>query len=178
MKKKSILCLLILGLLILVLVLAACGRISAPGDRVKTIPHGVEWGFTNCLVCHSGGDLALPAVFHPTNPTSEECQNPGCHSVATLTPTTTTPTTTTPTTTTPTTTTPTTTTPTTTTPTTTTPPTTTPGGPAISSHGIGPGYDGNCTICHGAGALYAFPEDHSGRTNDECFDCHELPEPE
>lgn len=180
MKKKSTLCLLILGLLILVLVLAACGRTSASGDRVKTIPHSVGWGFTNCLVCHSGGDLALPAAFHPTNPTNEECQNPGCHSVATstqtiitLAKTTTTPTTTPPATT-------------TATPTTTTePPTTT-----TPSGGAGPiSYDNHyiytdassCFVCHmGAAPVLANPEDHADYAIDSCLDadCHELSEPE
>jgi len=87
MRNKTLLSLLILGLLILVIGLAACGRTSVPGDRVNTVPHDVDWGFTNCLVCHTGGDIALPPIFHPTNPTNEDCLNPGCHSVEGATPT-------------------------------------------------------------------------------------------
>ncbi|MFH1662494.1 MAG: hypothetical protein ABH934_01025 [Chloroflexota bacterium] len=95
MKNKPVL-LLITGLLVIVLGLTACGRTSVPGDRVNTIPHDVGWGFTNCLVCHASGDIALPAIFHPTNPTNEDCLTPGCHVVATPTQTIITPATSTP----------------------------------------------------------------------------------
>jgi len=186
LKKKTTLCLLSSGLLIIVIVLAACGRTSASGDRIKTIPHSVGWGFTNCLVCHSG-NLAPPVIFHPTNPTNEECQNPGCHSVATPTQTritlakTTKPpaTTTTPpvTTTTPpgTTTAP----PTTTTepPTTTTPAGETPQPPA-ENHSLYKDAS-SCFICHtGAAPVLAVPESHTDYENDSCLDtdCHVLPE--
>ncbi len=185
MRNKTLLSSLILGLLILVLGLAACGRTSVPGDRVKTIPHDVDWGFTNCLVCHTGGDIAQPAIFHPTNPTNEECLNPGCHWVEGTTPTITTTTPTQTTTTTPTQTT-TTTPPTTTTeppPTTTTepPPTTTVGPPPIISIEFHPGVEdvSLCFICHaGPEGQVAdpYPEDHIGRANDSCLDdgCHEF----
>ena len=172
MRNKTLLSSLILGLLILVLGLAACGRTSVPGDRVKTIPHDVDWGFTNCLVCHTGGDIAQPAAFHPTNPTNEECLNLGCHWVEGTTPTITTTTPTQTTTTTPTQTT-----------TTTTTTTTTVGPPPIISIEFHPGVEdvSICFICHaGPEGQVAdpYPEDHAadGRANDSCLDdgCHEF----
>lgn len=168
MRNKTLLSSLILGLLILVLGLAACGRTSVPGDRVKTIPHDVDWGFTNCLVCHTGGDIAQPAIFHPTNPTNEECLNPGCHWVEGTTPTITTTTPTQTTTTTPTT-------------TTTTPTTTTTEPPPIISIEFHPGLEDTsvCFVCHVLpGAVDPWPESHAadGRANDSCLDdgCHEF----
>lgn len=159
--------------------LSACGRISAPGDRVRTIPHGVDWVFANCLACHTSGDIALPILLHPTNPTNEDCLNPGCHSVETTT--TTLPPTTTPPTTTTTTTPPTTTPSTTTTTITTTPPTTTavetPQPPAANHK---PYKDTTvCFICHvGSAAVHPVPETHAGYANNSCLDegCHVLPE--
>ena len=186
MKSKAVLLLLTSGLLILVIGLAACGRTSVPGDRVNTIPHDVDWGFTNCLVCHTGGDIALPAIFHPTNPANEDCLNLGCHFVEGSTPpvsTTTTPpittTTTTPPVSTTTTTEPSITTTTTTPPvsTTTTPPES-PGQLSYDYHYVY--QDASlCFICH-VGPDVEWPQtpDHEGRANDSCLDdgCHELPE--
>jgi len=177
LKSNLEICLLILGLLILVLSVVACGRTSVPGDRIKTIPHEVDWGFTNCLVCHTGGDIALPVVFHPTNPTNDDCLNPGCHFVEGSPPVTTT-TTTPPVTTT-------TTTPTatdTTTPTvtdTTTPTVTTVGPPPVISAEFHPGVADVtlCFICHAGPegvVVDPYPEDHVDRENDSCLDdgCH------
>jgi len=175
LKSNLKICLLISGLLILVLGLAACGRTSVPDDRVNTIPHDVDWGFTNCLVCHSGGDIALPAVLHPTNPTNEECLNPGCHSVATPTQTIITPA-------------PqqTTTTPPVSTPPVSTPPvstTTTTVPPPLISAEFHPGLKDVtlCFICHvgeEGKVVDPWPASHAeeGRTNDSCLDdgCHEF----
>ena len=187
MRNKTLLSSLILGLLILVIGITACGRTSVPGDRVKTIPHDVDWGFTNCLVCHTGGDIALPAIFHPTNPTNEECLNPGCHWVEGSIPTTTPPVTTTTTPPVTDTTTPpvtdTTTPPVTTTTTTEPPVTTTTGPPPIISIEFHPGVkDASiCFICHAGPegqVVDPYPEDHAadGRANDSCLDdgCHEF----
>jgi hypothetical protein len=50
--------------------------------------------------------------------------------------------------------------------------------PAITSHGVGVGYEGLCLICHGPGGTgeLAFPtegpNDHTGRTVDQCLTCH------
>ncbi|MCJ7769258.1 MAG: hypothetical protein MUO92_02130, partial [Dehalococcoidales bacterium] len=81
MRNKTLLSSLILGLLILAIGITACGRTSLPGDQEFTIPHDVGWGFTNCLVCHTGGDTAinLDLAFHQINPTNEDCLIPGCH---------------------------------------------------------------------------------------------------
>lgn len=180
MKLKSNLkiCLLILGLLTLALVIVACGRTSVPGDRVNTIPHDVDWGFTNCLVCHTGGDIALPVIFHPTNPTNDDCLNVGCHFVEGSPPitTTTTPTVTG-------TTTPTVTGTTTPTVTTTEPPVTTVGPPPVISAEFHPPAAITdvtlCFICHvGEEGLVVdpWPAIHAeeGRANDSCLDadCH------
>ncbi len=160
MKSNLKICLLILGLLTLALVVVACGRTSVPGDRVNTIPHEVDWGFTNCLVCHTGGDIALPVIFHPTNPTNDDCLNVGCHFVEGSPPTTTTP------------------------PVTTTePPVTTVGPlPVISAEFHPPAAITDvtlCFICHvGEEGLVVdpWPADHAeeGRANDSCLDadCH------
>lgn len=128
-------------------------------------------GFENCFVCHTGGLYPVPAVY--AEMPLELCSSPACHIAMGTTPTPT-PTTTTPT--------PTTTTPTTTTPTT-TPPTTT--GPAEPPPLTSVGHDlyaetgGLCLTCHGPGmGEYEFPvegpDDHTGRTNEECLDCHEV----
>jgi hypothetical protein len=162
LKAKKTPYLLVAGFLILVSVLAACGRTTMPGDRIKVVPHSVGWGFTNCLVCHSG-KLAPPSAFHPTNPTVEQCLTPGCHAEGTITPTTPPPTTTT------------------TPPTsTTTPPTTTPESPGpISYENHFPYTDAStCFICHtGLAPVLANPADHADYANDSCLDpgCHELP---
>ena len=175
MKLKSNLkiCLLILGLLILVLSVVACGRTSVPDDRVNTIPHEVDWGFTNCLVCHTGGDIDLPVIFHPTNPSNDDCLNVGCHFVEGSPPITTT-------------TTPPVTTTTTTTPPvtgTTTPPVTTVGPPPVISIEFHPPAaitdTSLCFICHVGEEGFVvdpWPADHAeeGRANDSCLDadCH------
>jgi len=176
-KSNLKICLLILGLLTLTLVVVACGRTSVPGDRVNTIPHEVDWGFTNCLVCHTGGDIALPVVFHPTNPTNDDCLNVGCHFVEGSPPVTTTTTPTVTTTTTPTVTD-------TTTPTvtdTTTPTVTTVGPPPVISAEFHPGLADVtlCFICHVGEEGFVvdpWPADHAeeDRANDSCLDadCH------
>ena len=47
------------------------------------------------------------------------------------------------------------------------------GAPRITEHGIGPGYEGFCLLCHGPGTgTDEFPPDHVGRTNDDCLTCH------
>lgn len=53
--------------------------------------------------------------------------------------------------------------------------------PLIASHDVGAGYDGLCLICHGEGSgEYEFPasgiNDHRGRANEECLDCHQVVE--
>ncbi len=170
MKSNLKICLLILGLLTLALVVVACGRTSVPGDRVNTIPHEVDWGFTNCLVCHTGGDIALPVILHPTNPTNDDCLNVGCHFVEGSPPitTTTTPPVTTTTTTPPVT-------------DTTTPPVTTVGPPPVISAEFHPGLADVilCFICHVGEEGFVvdpWPAIHveEGRANDSCLDadCH------
>ena len=167
MKNKSVFWLLIVGLLILVPALAACGRTTESGDLVFNIPHDTDWGFENCLACHAGGLYAMPDDGSHDGRTTDLC--PTCHFPAIKTQTKVTlPTTTPPTTTPP-----------TTTPPTTTPPTTTvtegPGPISYDNHFIYTDAS-SCFVCHtGAGAVKANPEDHADYANDSCFDagCHE-----
>ncbi|MFC1847077.1 hypothetical protein ACFLYS_03365 [Chloroflexota bacterium] len=173
MKNKAKSLILVCGLLVLVISLSACGYVSTPGDGIIAIPHSTDWGFTNCLVCHSDAALDTHADF-----TLELCSTPACHplmsELSTFTPTYTPPPTTTfipPTTTT-----------TGTPPTTTTePPTTTTGGTAgpLSAETHGAIVDSSlCFMCHGPGLPNPNPEDHADYTNDSCLDagCHELSE--
>ncbi len=181
MKNKMKSLVLICGLLILVISLSACGYVSTRGDGITAIPHSVDWGFTNCLVCHADGDIAAPdshALY-----TIDLCLNPACHpllaDLPTFTPTYTPP--------------PTTTKPPTTTgepPTTTGEPPTTTGepptttatgspGPISSDFHAGQTTTALCAMCHsGASPVYANPEDHADYADDSCFDagCHEPPE--
>lgn len=124
--------------------------------------------YTNCFACHAGGLYPVPEAYRAMP--IEVCTG-ACHieKGVTVVPTTTIP--------------PTGTGEPTTTPTGTGEPTTTPTGPAeppvISSHGAGLGYDGLCLICHGPGTgdtefPIGGPNDHTDRTNDECYDCHEV----
>lgn len=77
LKNKSVLWLLLVGLLIIMPVLAACGQTTKLNDDESTIPHDLELGFENCLVCHTGGLQAVPAN-HNIYPL-ETCTVPGCH---------------------------------------------------------------------------------------------------
>jgi len=178
LKSKLTFCLFALGLLALVICLAACGRTTTSGDGVIAIPHATDWGFSNCLVCHSDGDVAVPdnhAAY-----TTDQCSM--CHLPASTQQTkittppagTTTPpagTTTPP--------------AGTTTPPagTTTPPagtTTPPAGPgAISASNHATQSNASmCNICHtGASAILANPANHADYADDSCLDagCHELP---
>ncbi len=79
MKNKFVFYLLLVGLLSLVPVLAACGQTTEPDDGESTIPHEVDLqlGLTNCLACHTGGPQAVP-VDHSIYPL-ETCTVPGCH---------------------------------------------------------------------------------------------------
>ncbi|UCE98025.1 MAG: hypothetical protein JSV74_01470, partial [Dehalococcoidia bacterium] len=83
MKNKAKILFLILGTLILVIGITACGRTSLTGDGIRLMPHDAGWGFTNCLLCHTDGELAIDPelVFHQVNPTNEDCLIPGCHEV-------------------------------------------------------------------------------------------------
>jgi len=140
-------------------------------DGKPVMKHELDMGFENCFVCHAGGLYPVPAAY--AEMPLELCSSPACH-ILLSTPTT-------PTTTTPTTTTPTTTTPTTTTPTTTTT-TTGPGEPpplTSAGHDLYAEMGGLCLTCHGPGmGEHEFPvegpDDHTGRTNEECLDCHEV----
>ena len=160
MKNESKSLLLILGLLVLVIGLSACGYISTPGDGIVAIPHSIDWGFTNCLVCHSDAALDTHADF-----TLYLCSTPACHplmsDLPTFTPTYTPPPVTT---------------------TTGTPLTTTiteSPGPISSESHIGQTDTSLCGLCHlGASPILANPEDHADYANDSCYDadCHEPPE--
>ena len=164
LKYKSLLGLFILG--VLVVVLAACGRTTELGDGSYETPHDLNLGFENCLVCHIGGLYAMPD--DPVHDVPIElCATPACHPVAGTVPTTTT---------------------TTTPPTTTTEPTdTSTTGPVVEPPIMtAAGHDayaaaGLCLICHGVGTgedefPIEGPDDHTGRTEDICLDCHKLPE--
>ncbi|MBA7474878.1 hypothetical protein ES707_10240 [subsurface metagenome] len=172
MKNKSVFWVLIAGLLIMTPILIACTADTTIEiiDGKPVMKHEYDAiGFENCFVCHTGGLYPVPAVY--AEMPLESCTLGGCHITmgSTPTPTTTTPTTTTPTTTPPT--------------TTTTPPTTT--GPAEPPPLTSVGHDlyaemgGLCLTCHGPGmGEHEFPvegpDDHTGRTNEECLDCHEV----
>ena len=177
-KVKSLV--LVFGLLALVIGISACGYVSSKGDGINVIPHSADWGFTNCLVCHSDGEISVPddhVVY-----TNELCLlNPaGCHALSSYTPvppvsftivtTTSTPTQTTPT--------GTQTSPTGTQTTTITPPVSTtavPQGPLTSeSHGTLGDSTLLCMLCHMAEGPNPNPEDHLDYTNESCFDtdCH------
>lgn len=198
-KRLSMLMVLMLVLLVVPIV-TACGYTTDQGDYdpdaplPQQIPHELDMKFDNCFVCHIGGQVPAGAEYpfredHGIYPVILCSGNPACHPgpdapTPTIPPTTTTTTTTT---TTPPTTGTTTTPPTTgttttppTTGTTTTPPTTTTSEPPttaeppkITAHATGPGYDGLCLICHMLGGTDPVPDDHEGRTVDECYDCHE-----
>ena len=174
MRNKVRYSVLILGLLAMVIGLSACGYVSTRGDGVNDVPHSADWGFTNCLVCHSGGDLAVPTNPNHASYTIDQCLLlPGaCHSLAsdlpTFTPDYTPPPTTT----------------TTKPPTTTTtqPPTTTtaesPGPLSLPQHaGFTPALVAMCMTCHGPEGEDPNPEDHADYANNSCFDpgCHEAP---
>ena len=179
MKNKSRSVLLILGLMVLVIGLSACGYVSTRGDDTRAIPHSTDWGFTNCLVCHADGDIVAGGNKADTHVsyTIELCLNPACHplmsDLPTFIPDYTPPPTTSFTPPPPTTTTG-------TPPTTTTePPTTATGSPGpISYDNHAPYTDASmCNMCHtGAAPLLANPEDHADYANDSCLDtgCHEL----
>ncbi len=178
MKNRVKYLMLVCGLLVLVMGLSACGYVSTKGDDVRAIPHDTGWGFTNCLVCHADGDIAVPD--NHAGYTIDLCLNPACHpllsELSTFTPTYTPPPTTSftppPTSTTDA--------PTTTPPTTSEPPTTTVAegpGPISSDNHAGQSDTSLCSMCHGEGLPYPNPEDHADYANDSCFDagCHEPP---
>jgi len=166
LKNRLAFCLFTLGLLALVICLAACGRTTTSGDGVINIPHDTDWGFSNCLVCHSDGDMAMPD--NHVAYTTDQCSM--CHVPATTTepPTDTTepPTDTTEP-------------PTDTTepPTDTTEPPSGPGPISASNH-ASQSNASMCNICHtGSSAILANPADHADYADDSCLDagCHELP---
>ena len=150
MKSKLTFCLFALGLLALVICLAACGRTTTSGDGVIAIPHATDWGFSNCLVCHSDGDVAVPdnhAAY-----TTDQCSM--CHLPASTQQTKiTTP------------------------PAGTTTPPAGPGAISASNHATQSNAS-MCNICHtGASAILANPANHADYADDSCLDagCHELP---
>ncbi len=82
MKNKFVFYLLLVGLLSMGLMLAACGQTTELDDGESTIPHDLGVGFENCLVCHTGGlqtgELeGLPAL-HSEYPV-RLCSSPSCH---------------------------------------------------------------------------------------------------
>ena len=79
MKNKFVFYLLLIGLLSIVPVLAACGQTTELGDDESVIPHelDLQLGFANCLACHTGGPQAVPAD-HSIYPV-KACTVPGCH---------------------------------------------------------------------------------------------------
>ena len=152
MKNRLAFCLFTLGLLALVICLAACGRTTTSGDGVINIPHDTDWGFSNCLVCHSDGDMAMPD--NHVAYTTDQCSM--CHVPATTTepPTDTTEP-----------------------PTDTTEPPSGPGPISASNH-ASQSNASMCNICHtGSSAILANPADHADYADDSCLDagCHELP---
>ena len=181
-KVKSLV--LVFGLLALVIGISACGYVSSKGDGINVIPHSADWGFTNCLLCHSDGDISVPDTHVAY--TIELCLlNPaGCHALSSYTPvppvsltistwtftppaTDTTTTSGTPNGTT------------TTIITTTEPTVTTVGPPPVISVEFHPGLaDASlCFLCHAGPegtVVDPYPDDHIGRENDSCLDdgCH------
>jgi len=160
LQNKSVFWLLIAGLLIIVTILAAC--VAEPEveliDGKPVMKHDLGIGFENCFVCHAGGLYPVPKEY--AEMPLELCSSPACHILIGTTPT-----------------------PPTTTPPTTTPPTT---GPAEPPPLMSPGHDiyaargGMCLICHSPGMgkqefPIGGPNDHTGRTNEECLTCHEVP---
>lgn len=82
MKNKFVFWLLPVGLLSVVLMLAACGQTTEPNDGIKIIPHDLELGSANCIVCHTGGLRAVPADHTADEYPSETCTLPACHVVS------------------------------------------------------------------------------------------------
>ncbi len=80
MKNKSMLTLLIAGLLILATVATACSNYMPPTDAPFLTPHNIDLGFSNCLVCHTGGEYPIPVdIYHPSGITNDTCISPICH---------------------------------------------------------------------------------------------------
>ena len=77
MKNRFVFYSLLVGLLIILPVLVACGQSTELDDGEATIPHDLGVGFDNCLTCHTGGLHAVPAN-HSIYPL-ETCTVPGCH---------------------------------------------------------------------------------------------------
>ena len=86
MKRKSLVGLLLVGLLLLVPVLAACGVTTTEiGDGNVETPHVLTGGFANCFICHTGGQSPIPPATdelpaHSIFPL-EQCADPRCHPV-------------------------------------------------------------------------------------------------
>ncbi len=82
MKNKFVFYLLLVGLLIIVPVLAACGQTTELDDGVSTIPHDLGVRFENCLACHTGalqtGELEELPALHSEYPV-KLCSSPACH---------------------------------------------------------------------------------------------------
>ena len=83
MKSKAVLPSLIISILVLIATITACNRTSMLNDGIRVVPHDTNFGFENCLVCHTGSDIAidLKLVYHQVNPTNGDCLIPGCHEV-------------------------------------------------------------------------------------------------
>lgn len=79
MKSKYMFWLLLVGLLGLVLILAACDQTTEPNDGVRTIPHSLKLGSANCITCHTGGLHAVPADHTIDEYPLETCSLPACH---------------------------------------------------------------------------------------------------
>lgn len=83
LKRKSLVGLLVMGLLVMVPVLSACGVVTEANDDTWETPHVYTGGFENCFICHTGGQSAIPPadsekVRHSQFPL-ETCSRPECH---------------------------------------------------------------------------------------------------
>ena len=82
MKNKPVFYLLLVGLLIIVSVLAACDRTTELDDGESTRPHDLGVGFENCLACHTSilhaGELENLPALHSEYP-AQLCSSPSCH---------------------------------------------------------------------------------------------------
>lgn len=170
MKNKSVIWVLIAGLLIMVSILIACTADITLEiiDGKPVMKHELDMGYENCFSCHTGGLYQVPAAY--ADMPIELCASPACHILLSTTTPTTTPTTIP-----------------TTTPTS-TPPTTTrePGEPpplTAPGHDLYAATGGLCLTCHGEQGAEEDrfptegPYDHTGRTDEECLTtegCHVL----
>ena len=165
MNNRLVLRLLMLGgLLSLVLVPAACSSYVSPTVVMVPTPHDIDLGFSNCLVCHTGGQYPIPSDAIHINVGVGMCTLSSCHPVAGAVPIVTKTTTTPP-----------------PTGTTTAPPPTTKATAATLSPDAHKMYkDASvCFACHtGLAPVVANPPDHEGYAPTSCLDagCHVLPQ--